>query len=168
MNKWRPRRGYSDTLRERWISVWGTRRISPFTQILMLATATVPTILAPFQVTCAWVQEDQWHGARKRNRWLQRIGVYRTSIREPRSRISVWFVDRIYVSPVFFCAHVRGQHGSSSAITYYSILVKDQTHFYDYHALHELVASNKITVPHVKTADQLANIPTKILGLPQV
>ena len=33
--------------------------------------------------------------------------------------------------PQFFCADVRGQHGSSSAIRYYSILVKDQTHLYE-------------------------------------
>ena len=60
-----------------------------------------------------------------------RIGVYCTSIRQSRSRISVWFVERINVSPVFFCTDVPGQHGSSSAIRYYGILVKDQTHLYE-------------------------------------
>ena len=60
MNIWWPRRGYSDTLRERRISVWGTRGILPFTDILMLATATIPTIIAPFRVTCRCLQEDQW------------------------------------------------------------------------------------------------------------
>ena len=62
---------------------------------------------------------------------VMRIEVYRTSIPQPRSRLSVWFVERINVSPVFVCAGVRGQHLSSSAIRYYSILVKDQTHMYE-------------------------------------
>ena len=62
---------------------------------------------------------------------VMRIGVYRTNIRQPRSRKSAGFVERINVSPVLFCADVRGQHGSSSAIGYYSILVKDQTHLYE-------------------------------------
>ena len=62
---------------------------------------------------------------------VMRIEVYRTSIPQPRSRLSVWFVERINVSPVVSHADVRGQHGSSPAIRYYSILVKDQTHLYD-------------------------------------
>ena len=31
----------------------------------------------------------------------------------------------------FFCADVRGQHGSSPAMSYYSTLVKDLTHLYE-------------------------------------
>ena len=61
------------------------------------------------------------------------IGVYwyRTTIRKPRSRISVWFVERKNVNQVIFCSHVRGQHGSFPAIRYYRILVEEQTHLYE-------------------------------------
>ena len=83
-----------------------------------------------------------------------RIGVYRTSIREPRSSD-------------LFCTDVRGQHGSSPAIRYYSILVKNQTRLYETPFSAELVASNKIIVSHVNTTDQLAYIFTKFLDYPK-
>ena len=38
---------------------------------MMQATATIPTIPAPFQVYCACLQEDEWRGVRRNSRWLR-------------------------------------------------------------------------------------------------
>ena len=38
--------------------------------ILVLATATIPTLTAPFRVTCTCLLENQWRGGRRNNRWL--------------------------------------------------------------------------------------------------
>ena len=95
---------------------------------------------------------------------VMRIGVYRTSTREQRSRVYVCFVERITVSPVFFCADVRGQHGSSGTTAFSS---RTKYMYARYHFLRELVTSNKIIISHVKTTDPLADIFTNFLHYPK-
>ena len=96
-----------------------------------------------------------------------RIGVYRNSIRETRSRISVWFVERINVCPVFSVQMYEDNMGplQLSGTTAFSSRTKHIC--MRYHFLRELVALNKIIVSHVKTTDQLADIFTKFLDHPK-
>ena len=78
------------------------------------------------------------------------------------------FVERINVSPVFFCADVRGQHRRSSAIRYYSILVNDQTHSYEipFSARAGYIEQyNRISYQHNRSVGGHFH---QILGLPEV
>ena len=98
---------------------------------------------------------------------VMRRGVSRTSIREPRSRISVWFSKRINVSPVSSVQMYEDNMGALQLSGTTALLSRTKHICTGCHFLRELVASNNIIVSHVKTTDQLADIH-QILGLPEV
>ena len=93
---------------------------------------------------------------------IMRSGVYRTSIREPRSRISDRLSELTFpqFSPVQMYEDNVGALQLSGTTAFSSRTEQICTR---YHFLRELVASSKIIVSHIKTTDQLADIFTKFL-----
>ena len=135
MNTWWPPRGYSDTLRERRMSVWGTRRIFAFTDIYAGASHSDDPNNSRFVSGYLYVFAGgpvTWSSKKQPVVALSSCeSEYIALTYSSQEAVYLSFVEWINVSPVFFCADVRGQHGISSAIRYYSILVKDPTHLYE-------------------------------------
>ena len=97
---------------------------------------------------------------------IMRIGVYRTSRRQPRSRMSDLLSELTF--PRFSSVQMYEDNMGALHLSGTTAFSSRTEHICTrYHFLRELVASNKIIASHIKTTDQLADIFNKFLDCPK-
>ena len=156
MNTWWPPRGYSDTLRERRMSVWGTRRILAFTDIYAGASHSDDPNNSRFVSGYLYVFAGgpvTWSSKKQ-------PVVALSSCESEYIALAYASQKAVYLSDLL--SELTYPPFSSSVQMYMGALQLSGTTAFSsrtknictrYHLLRELVASNKIIVSHVKTTD---------------